>query len=559
MTEQTSNVGVVIDKIKLDSLVEDRMKNAITEAKGEYRGMGGLKLNLSPMDVRKQILDRADVVCATLSGAGFFVIILLSLILLLILLLLIILFIGSQHILEVAMRLTGFSFDAVIIDEAAQAVEPSTLIPLKFNPKTLVMVGDPCQLQATAFSKYSKDANYAQSLFQRLHLAGYPMHMLAIQYRMHKEISEYPSNAFYNGLLTTAKSVIISGSHCQKFHGSLQFRPVVFHNISYGQQKIDGKSISNIHEVNYIINLYTELERQFSGHNCSIGIITPYRAQQYLLRNHFKKLSLEANAKNKKLCDVEISTIDGFQGREKDIVIFSCVRAPSIGDTKILEAASIRNNKYHSIGFLSEKERLNVAITRSKYALWLIGHADTLCTDNIWENLINFTRLKKYMCTPNRPIIKSETINNINNIKDFKHTNDKKSKKNHNSIYSENIVNNPSQQKQHLITKASSSSVLYRNSNCNNNSSNRNNSNSNNNRYHCSYSSHGQVSEKLLVKDNISRRTPPLPPFSPMFPPPPPLHSATVIKMENNVDKKSYVPPPPPLPPPRRPYQSKWD
>jgi superfamily I DNA and/or RNA helicase len=143
-------------------------------------------------------------VCCTLSGAG------------------------SQPILEVVMHITGFKFDAVIIDEAAQvrlylymymykninifihifipkyiyirmfvyiymyiykytqksqAVEPSTLIPFKFNPARVVMVGDPCQLPATVFSRVSKECNYDQSLFQRLRLAGHPVLMLETQYR----------------------------------------------------------------------------------------------------------------------------------------------------------------------------------------------------------------------------------------------------------------------------------------------------------------------------------------------------------------------------------------
>ena len=112
---------------------------------------------MTSMDIRKALLESAHIVCCTLSGAG------------------------SQPILEVIMRLPGFKFDAVIIDEAAQAVEPSTLIPLKYNPAVVVMVGDPCQLPATLFSKSAKEANYGQSLFQRLHSTGYPVTMLETQ------------------------------------------------------------------------------------------------------------------------------------------------------------------------------------------------------------------------------------------------------------------------------------------------------------------------------------------------------------------------------------------
>jgi len=99
----------------------------------------------------------------------------------------------SQPILEVILRITGFKFDAVIIDEAAQAVEPSSLIPLKYNSALVVMVGDPCQLPATVFSKTAKECNYGQSLFLRLQRLGIPVSMLQIQYRMHPAISAYPS------------------------------------------------------------------------------------------------------------------------------------------------------------------------------------------------------------------------------------------------------------------------------------------------------------------------------------------------------------------------------
>ena len=99
------------------------------------RAAGGItdSRNFSVAELKKSILEQADVVCATLSGAG------------------------SQPILEVVMKIPGFKFHAVIIDEAAQAVEPSTLIPFKFNPHRVVMVGDPCQLPATVFSRQVGD------------------------------------------------------------------------------------------------------------------------------------------------------------------------------------------------------------------------------------------------------------------------------------------------------------------------------------------------------------------------------------------------------------------
>ena len=109
-----------------DYLADEKRKSRLVS-----RAAGGATdgRSLSVAELKKQILDQADVVCATLSGAG------------------------SQPILEVVMKIPGFKFHAVIIDEAAQAVEPSTLIPFKFNPHRVVMVGDPCQLPATVFSR----------------------------------------------------------------------------------------------------------------------------------------------------------------------------------------------------------------------------------------------------------------------------------------------------------------------------------------------------------------------------------------------------------------------
>ncbi|CAN0442408.1 unnamed protein product, partial [Ectocarpus sp. 8 AP-2014] len=86
-------------------------------------------------------------------------------------------------------------------DEAAQAVEPSSMIPLKYNPRAVIMVGDPAQLPATIFSKDAQGANYAQSLFLRLQRGGHPKTMLDTQYRMHPDIASFASTRFYSGLL----------------------------------------------------------------------------------------------------------------------------------------------------------------------------------------------------------------------------------------------------------------------------------------------------------------------------------------------------------------------
>eukprot|EP01035_Chromulina_nebulosa_P019240 gene19240-25091_t len=258
---------------------------------------------------------------------------------------------GSQALIEVVIGKTGFKFDAIIIDEAAQSTEPSALIPFKFDPHLVIMVGDPCQLPAVILSKKSKECNYHQSLFERLQKSGVEMTMLNTQYRMHPYIADYSSYRFYNNQLITDSSLLEKPERVRPyyFHPSEKFKPFVFHNVMKD----------------------------------NIGIIAPYSAQRKLLKQIFKE-------RFGYKCNVEISTIDGFQGREKDIIFFSCVRAPN---------KSYRNEKNmdNSIGFLKEKQRLNVAITRARNALWIVGHADTLSGDSEWEQLLNYMKTRKYI------------------------------------------------------------------------------------------------------------------------------------------------------------------
>jgi hypothetical protein len=192
------------------------------------------------------------------------------------------------------------TFDAVIIDEAAQAVEPSTIIPFKYNPKVphrtahesqrltpslqmVILVGDPKQLCAVVQSPNTSRCGYGQSLFevqnlpisfpcftplslslppsQRMHRAGYPMLMLDTQYRMHPQISYFPSQEFYHGKLTNDPLMIptrgkgnqnmVRGSHWKPYHDdpSRRYAPLVWHDFYSGQQELVGTSYRNQQEV----------------------------------------------------------------------------------------------------------------------------------------------------------------------------------------------------------------------------------------------------------------------------------------------------------------------
>jgi len=369
------NMMRIVERVTLDNLVEDRRKTLHNNNNGGGGGNNNHHQNgpnLKIADIRKQILEQVDVVCCTLSGAG------------------------SQPMLEIVLRMTGFKFDAIIIDEAGQAVESSSLIPFKYNPQAVVLVGDPCQLPATVFSRIAKEANFSQSLFQRLQLAGYPVQLLETQYRMHPLIAEYPSRRYYEGRLVTCPHMISSDSHHMPYHDDVcgKFKPYLFHNVDQSIETFDGTSVFNRIEAKYVIDLFEELVNTYPQHSNNIGIIAPYKAQRKLLNGMLReRFKYNGNRKQSDLpklsyddLDTEISTIDGFQGREKNIVIFSCVRAP--------QSTDYQRKNTTGIGFLKEWQRLNVAVTRSRYALWIVGHRNTLSNDPEWKYLLDFTLSK---------------------------------------------------------------------------------------------------------------------------------------------------------------------
>ncbi|CAM9617640.1 unnamed protein product [Discosporangium mesarthrocarpum] len=361
-----------VQGVALERLAEERK-----------RRMGG-----TIQDNRVDILLHARIVCGTLSSAG------------------------AQPLVEAVMLSyqsqrqgptgervgragTFLNFDAVVMDEAAQAVEPSSLIPFKYNPRAIVMVGDPAQLSATLFSRETSDAKYGQSLFQRLTRGGYPKLMLDTQYRMHPKISSFASDRFYHGQLRSAESVT-EESHGQPFHLHPRLAPYLFHNVATGRMKrgalgsgpgqpLSSSSLSNQQEADYVVGMIGELTCSFPGIDFRdrLGVIAPYRNQHLLLQRSIKQAGLHK-------IGVEVATVDGFQGREKDIIILSCVRAPEDPSSKSQEG---RANG--GIGFLDDWRRLNVAITRAKYAMWIVGHASTLKQNHEWRELIMDSKNRK--------------------------------------------------------------------------------------------------------------------------------------------------------------------
>ena len=240
------------------------------------------------------------------------------------------------------------------------------------------------QLPATTFSKEASDLGLSRSLFERLQKCGTEVSLLTVQYRMVKQIRIFPSMKFYAGKLTDDSTI--------------EFRkqpawiprdiPLFFFDLTYTKESRNVKetSICNRLEASFIVELYANFTK-YHGRKLNIGVITPYKKQVEIISTNLgKRFGSEYQI------DVEVNTIDGFQGREKDVIIFSCVRS---GDT---------------IGFLSDYRRMNVALTRAKFALWIVGRSETLQLNSDWNALINYTESEKCIRQVNDRYFKIDTI-----------------------------------------------------------------------------------------------------------------------------------------------------
>jgi len=287
------------------------------------------------------ILDDADVICCTLSGAG--------------------------HDQLAKMKV---NFETVIIDEAAQSIELAALIPLKYGCQRCVLVGDPNQLPPTVLSQAAAKFHYEESLFVRMQ-RNYPksVHLLSIQYRMHPGISSFPSKKFYNGKLIDGPNM--ASITRREWHQSPLFRPYCFFNVVGGTHERGkrGVSLLNRAEVDVALCIYAAFQRQFDhiDFDGKIGIVTPYKEQLRELLKRFKQ-----RWGNDITNSIDFNTIDGFQGQEKDIIILSCVRGA----------------QEHGVGFLKDIRRINVALTRAKSTLFILGNKEALKGNHFWQDLI---------------------------------------------------------------------------------------------------------------------------------------------------------------------------
>ncbi|CAL1401787.1 unnamed protein product [Linum trigynum] len=324
----------------------------LKDEQGELSSSDEKKYKALKRATEREISQSADVICCTCVGAG-------------------------------DPRLANFRFRQVLIDESTQSTEPECLIPLVLGAKQVILVGDHCQLGPVIMCKKAARAGLAQSLFERLVLLGVKPIRLQVQYRMHPALSEFPSNSFYEGTLQNGVTVNERQTTGIDFPWPVPNRPMFFY-VQMGQEEISasGTSYLNRTEAANVEKIVTTFLR--SGVIPSqIGVITPYEGQRAYIVNY---MSRNGALRQQLYKEIEVASVDSFQGREKDYIILSCVRS----------------NEHQGIGFLNDPRRLNVALTRARYGIVILGNPKVLSKQPLWNGLL--THYKEHECLVEGPL-----------------------------------------------------------------------------------------------------------------------------------------------------------
>ncbi len=279
---------------------------------------------------------------------------------------------ANHHLLKKA------NFSTLFFDEAGQALEPMAWIPI-IKCKKVVFSGDHLQLPPTVKSRKAENGGLKISLFERAMQNLKENTLLNIQYRMHEEIMAFSNLYFYNNALQadlSAKNNRLSYDP----HDTVLYPAIAFIDTAgcgfEESQNPETQSHYNEGEGKIIIYKLKLLVEQYYASSTaieqplSIGIITPYREQRDYLESQIKD---GLDFKNYPV-HIVVKTIDGFQGQEKDVIILSMVRS----------------NFNQTIGFLADERRLNVALTRAKKQIIVVGDSATLCIHPFFAKLFDY-------------------------------------------------------------------------------------------------------------------------------------------------------------------------
>ena len=341
----------------IDAIMSEnsQIKRDLNKLKGKEKGIAYRDMNKNWKEIRlmekqiiDEIIDSAEVIVATCIGVAHKSV-------------------GERR------------FPIVLIDEATQATETTTLVPIVRGARQLILIGDHKQLPPTIISKRAEEAGFVRSLFERLIDAGIKPFMLKTQYRMHPCNSEYPSARFYDGLLedgvSSEERLAPAGFIWPNWDLPIAFIPI---------DSIEGTDVENASRYNSdeaikVVEIVQKLLESMELLPSDIGVITPYNGQVRLLTDHFD--SLGGIGKDEPFSGLEIRSVDGYQGREKEVIIFSTVRANDSGE----------------LGFLADKRRLNVALTRAKRGLIIVGNPQTLKRDETWKSWLEWIEERELM------------------------------------------------------------------------------------------------------------------------------------------------------------------
>ena len=312
-----------------------------------HQQLDRLKSRATELEVRinAEIFQEARVIACTLTGA-------------------------ANRVLE------GMKFNTLFIDEAAQALEAACWIPIR-KVSRVIFAGDHQQLPPTVKSIAALKAGLGKTLMERI-VENKPeiVTLLQVQYRMNDQIMQFSSREFYDGKLQTAPEI--------KYRGILDYdNPMSWYNTDDLPDEIEskeefvGESFGRINKAEAELTLqHLELyygrigKQRILDERIDVGIISPYRAQVQLLRRMIKKREFFKPYRHL----ISVNTVDGFQGQERDVIILSLVRSNDEGQ----------------IGFLRDLRRMNVAITRARMKLIILGSVDTLTKHPFYKRLYEY-------------------------------------------------------------------------------------------------------------------------------------------------------------------------
>ena len=332
--------------------IRELRKNRKKGSENYHQKMERLKSRAAEIEIRinSELFGEARVIACTLVGS-------------------------AHHLLE------GMKFGTLFIDEAAQALEAACWIPMK-RASRVILAGDHCQLPPTVKSIAALRAGLGKTLMERI-AENKPevVTLLKIQYRMNDEIMRFSSDWFYGGKVESAPQIkyrsVLDYDHPITWIDTSDKEPADTieegEDLNFKEQFV-GESFGRINKAEAELTLLTLAEyftkiskRRVLEERIDVGIISPYRAQVQYLKKLIKKY--EFFKPYRRL--ISVNTVDGFQGQERDVILISLVRSNDEGQ----------------IGFLKDLRRMNVAMTRARMKLIILGNKDTMTKHPFYKKL----------------------------------------------------------------------------------------------------------------------------------------------------------------------------